>query len=180
MKRNKPDSKCILKSHWGHFWSVLPLILESSPCNFVPEDNRATVCGLCQPAEKHLCQLWGGTESLTGSYLSAQTMLWSWDTEPPPRSLKKHSRLISDSSVLRRGGGWACLSLPLFLLPTVNMWPNATHLGLEGTFLLWLDAHSTVNSSEATPDCSLRYKKKNEQRKGVFQPLLSLSALHLS
>lgn len=25
-----------------------------------------------------------------------------------------------------------------FVFPTVNMWPSATHLGLEGTFLLWL------------------------------------------
>lgn len=59
----------------------------------------------------------------TGSYLSVPAMLWSCDTELPYHSLKKPYRLISDSLVLRRGGGVVLDFYFVFPLSICNLVP---------------------------------------------------------
>lgn len=99
-------------------------------------------------------------------------MLWSFDTEQPPRSLKKHSRLISDSLVVRKGG-WGCLSLPFSFFHCQYVTQCHSPRTWGNFPLATVDAHNRVDSTEAAPDYSLCYKYRNEQRKGVVsQPLL--------
>lgn len=161
-------------SWWSHIWvnvstnllavSLLSVTIEEWQCN-------------------NLCQQWEGTEPSLHPSLDL-TYLYRPCSDPAIQSsFPAPSRSTPDWYLTARwwgrGGGWACLSLPFFS-STVNMWPCATHLGLEGTFLLWLDAHSRVNSTEAAHDCNLCYKWRNEQRKGaVSQPLVPFPALHL-
>lgn len=74
--------------------------------------------------------------SLTGSYLSLPTTLWSCDTRQPFQSLKKRFRLISDSWLDKKWGVGLvfCFSL---LFPLSVRDPESLMRELSDPFPLW-------------------------------------------
>lgn len=75
-------------------------------------------------------------------------------------------------------GGWGCLSLP-FCFSTVNMWPSATHLGLEGTFLLWLWMPTAESVPQKLPltTVSVTNGKMNKEKEECLSHLSTLFTL---